>query len=541
MSTRNINLLSKYESAFAEKSWNDLLNLLNPKLFITHDFEELIAFPLLAKVAQILVTEDPIVPNNIKIACLKCMGNSCYNSYVHKDYASTNTEHGRYCHKLYSMLANNEKLKEIQISNSYPFDSYFPYEGVIEWTSTFITSCKINSDLPDEEVEILRLCIQFLCNLFTFACKDNSFPDSYNIPQYLYDTNLKNIIIDVTNVDHIQLVRASCGFIHNALKEFGEEIFTNAEKTRIFSQLLKPIKSGFESAREAMMLLLCQTRVLQSAYNNITTEDKVYLLQLIYNELSNSTNDSQEEYVLANDTIRFLIERFCRRSDLILETVDTHIDEMESTEIVILLDILGTLTSGSYKEYSFLKGYKSLLINCTYLLKSIQMIGKQSDNYFTPLQKLSDVALAMQEARNNEPESSSNGVEVARNETEENSVKCDLQSHPAFGFKAGLIRIIGNMSYRNKECQDLLREMDAIPLLLDCCNIDARNPLIMQWTILALRNLCEDNPANQKIIQDCTRVGIVENSVLQEMGVTLHEDEEERKVGIVPLPRDEKS
>ncbi|KOC62082.1 Ataxin-10 [Habropoda laboriosa] len=83
--------------------------------------------------------------------------------------------------------------------------------------------------------------------------------------------------------------------------------------------------------------------------------------------------------------------------------------------------------------------------------------------------------------------------------------------------------------------------MEAVPLLLDCCNIDARNPLIMQWTILALRNLCEDNPANQEIIRNYTRVGVVENSVLQEMGVTLHEDEEGRKMGIVPLPREEKS
>ncbi|XP_017793635.1 PREDICTED: uncharacterized protein LOC108575372 [Habropoda laboriosa] len=544
MGTRNINLISKYESAFAEENWNELFNLLNPKLFITPESEELIAFPLLAKVAQILIIEDPIVPNNIKIACLKCLGNSCYNSYIHKNYASTNIEQATY-HKLYSMLANNENLKEIQSSNSYPFDSHFPYEGVIEWASNFITSCKINSVLLDEKLEILRLCIQFLCNLFTCAYKDSSFPDCYNIPQYLYDTNLKGVIINITSLDHIQLVRASCIFIHNALKEFGEEVFTETEKTQIFSQLLKPIKDGFESAREALMILLCQTKVLQSAYKNMTTENKLFLLELIYNEVSKSTHKSKEEYVFTDDTVIFLIERFCRISDLILKTVDTYVgayvDEIDPTEIVILHDILGILTSGSYKEYSILKGYKSLLVNCTYLLKSIQIIGKQSHNYFTPLQKLSDVALAMQEARNNEPETNSNSTKAKGNESETNSAESNLQSHPAFGFKAGLIRIIGNMSYRNKECQDLLREMEAVPLLLDCCNIDARNPLIMQWTILALRNLCEDNPANQEIIRNYTRVGVVENSVLQEMGVTLHEDEEGRKMGIVPLPREEKS
>lgn len=62
--------------------------------------------------------------------------------------------------------------------------------------------------------------------------------------------------------------------------------------------------------------------------------------------------------------------------------------------------------------------------------------------------------------------------------------------------------------------------------------------VIMQWTILALRNLCEDNPSNQEIIRNSSRIGVVENSVLQEMGVMLHEDEEGKKIGIVPLPRE---
>ena len=50
---------------------------------------------------------------------------------------------------------------------------------------------------------------------------------------------------------------------------------------------------------------------------------------------------------------------------VIFKTVDTCLDEIEPTEIVILLDILGVLTSRSCEEYSFLKDHKSLLINCT--------------------------------------------------------------------------------------------------------------------------------------------------------------------------------
>ena len=37
MNNRDINLLPKFKFAFAEKDWNELLNLLNPKMFKPFD------------------------------------------------------------------------------------------------------------------------------------------------------------------------------------------------------------------------------------------------------------------------------------------------------------------------------------------------------------------------------------------------------------------------------------------------------------------------------------------------------------------------
>lgn len=91
------------------------------------------------------------------------------------------------------MSTNAENLKEI--CDSYLFDSHFPYEGVIEWTSNFIILHKNDNNLTDKQIEILRLCIQLLCNLFTFASKDSNFPDEYNTPTYLNDTSLKSAIM----------------------------------------------------------------------------------------------------------------------------------------------------------------------------------------------------------------------------------------------------------------------------------------------------------------------------------------------------------
>jgi len=98
----------------------------------------------------------------------------------------------------------------------------------------------------------------------------------------------------------------------------------------------------------------------------------------------------------------------------------------------------------------------------------------------------------------------------------------DMHAHPAFGFKAALVRLVGNMCWRHKENQDTAREMEVIPLIMDCCNIDARNPLIIQWAVLAMRNLCEDNLENQQVVACVDRQGQVDTKRLSDLGLHLN-------------------
>uniref|UniRef100_A0A1E1WS54 Ataxin-10 n=1 Tax=Pectinophora gossypiella TaxID=13191 RepID=A0A1E1WS54_PECGO len=112
-----------------------------------------------------------------------------------------------------------------------------------------------------------------------------------------------------------------------------------------------------------------------------------------------------------------------------------------------------------------------------------------------------------------------------------------VERHVAFGFKASLVRTLGNLCWKNQENKRQIRELEVIPVLLDCCNIDARNPLIMQWVIFAVRNLCENCPENQEVISKMTLQGPVDNEVLQEMGLTLHTDAQGNSIKVAPLPR----
>lgn len=58
--------------------------------------------------------------------------------------------------------------------------------------------------------------------------------------------------------------------------------------------------------------------------------------------------------------------------------------------------------------------------------------------------------------------------------------------------------------------------------------------VIMQWCILAIKNLCDGNPANQSIIGSLTKQGVVDSSLLQELGLTLHADGNS-EISVVPM------
>jgi hypothetical protein len=67
------------------------------------------------------------------------------------------------------------------------------------------------------------------------------------------------------------------------------------------------------------------------------------------------------------------------------------------------------------------------------------------------------------------------------------------------GLKRDLVRVIANMCYQDRESQDAVRELGGIPLVLSCTCIDENNPYSREWSIVAVRNLCENNLHNQKV------------------------------------------
>ncbi|KAF2074136.1 hypothetical protein CYY_004539 [Polysphondylium violaceum] len=96
------------------------------------------------------------------------------------------------------------------------------------------------------------------------------------------------------------------------------------------------------------------------------------------------------------------------------------------------------------------------------------------------------------------------------------NINCETEDK---GFKKDLIRILGNLAYKNKANQDEIRELGGIELILNHCRFDVKNPYIKEWSVFAIRNLCEENQKNQMVIENLRNQGVANAEELESLGI----------------------
>ena len=154
------------------------------------------------------------------------------------------------------------------------------------------------------------------------------------------------------------------------------------------------------------------------------------------------------------------------RSDEADETRKKVWIELENQAKLLLLDVLGELTIDQTVVKT--ESSRKLLISLLQELQRVWELGRQN-----PTTKSYQAAGSTPQAR--------------------------TKGEP-LGYRSSLIRLIGNLCFRHTEHQDLVRENGNLPLFLSHCNTDEANPMIREWSLVALRNLCEGNEANQAYI-----------------------------------------
>ncbi|XP_034296250.1 ataxin-10 isoform X1 [Pantherophis guttatus] len=226
-------------------------------------------------------------------------------------------------------------------------------------------------------------------------------------------------------------------------------------------------------------LLKCP-ELVKDLYAKLSDPERTFLLELILSEMKGSS------VLIGEEMATFLAASFEEKCRSVLRLVSTTNDDEEALVAIRLLDVLCEATSNP-GELQPLQACPDLLEVAISLLKLVHLAGKQTTNIFTITYS-----------------------------TEQEEI-----SHPAVGFKSHLIRLIGNLCYRNKGNQDKVYELNGIPLILDNCSIDDNNPFINQWAVYAIHNLTEENERNQEFIARMEQQGPADNPVLESLGLKI--------------------
>ncbi|XP_014238916.1 uncharacterized protein LOC106660461 [Trichogramma pretiosum] len=560
-----MDLCQQWLDCIEKQDWHSLAAFAKPADFVIKTIpSDLDNFLKTVKAAELVVDEsDSKLPLKAKIIFLKCISNSCLDGYKDEKYnIKSSTNSNNFYQNLYEEASGWTSVnKENGIENGgskensiYPYTKYFPYEHIIIWVVKTISEfgeLESKKSLVEEQVELLCVGLRFLCNFLAFAINLSYGNDKSAIPSYFNDEKFKNAVIEFVSNEKIPIVKVSCCFVNNMIKNFDKSFHDSMDMIKLTKKLMKSTISDVYVAWDTLSILLQKSYYLRDIYDKIEEDKdkdkdenkdkdekkkeeyeggKLHLLDIIYQEVSSNVHKvgDEKKFILHEDVVEYLSDKFKRNCDIILNTKDGKLKNIEPTEVSIILDILGILTSNPNGDEAIkLRDDRSLLISSTYLLKAIQMVGKEPNNFFTPIQKLSELSLA-------------DNYDCCRDDkTESADHVCarTIKTHPAYGFKVGLIRLIGNLVYQHEKNQNLVRENQGIPLLLDCCNLDARNPLIIQWTTLAIRNLLENNKENQEIIRKSVKIGQIDSATMRELGLTLNENSDGDAIGIIPLPK----
>ncbi|EPT01859.1 hypothetical protein FOMPIDRAFT_54085 [Fomitopsis schrenkii] len=68
--------------------------------------------------------------------------------------------------------------------------------------------------------------------------------------------------------------------------------------------------------------------------------------------------------------------------------------------------------------------------------------------------------------------------------------------------KRDLVRLLGIIAVDDRGVQDRVRECGGIPVVMNLCVVDDRNPYMKEHAILALRNLLHGNSVNQEVVKE---------------------------------------
>uniref|UniRef100_A0A182S767 Ataxin-10 n=1 Tax=Anopheles maculatus TaxID=74869 RepID=A0A182S767_9DIPT len=278
------------------------------------------------------------------------------------------------------------------------------------------------------------------------------------------------------------------GFIYKAvsldLAEILNRLLENVEANRLAQTDLPEFVCIF------LEYLIAESNEMVQVLETMDVTKKLLLFRYLIEYIR---QEDRRIHPIHPDVFKHLLAEFKKKSDLILKTDNVQLDAQDTEEAFTLLVLVADATC--VEPYgSFLRHDGGLFLNLGCLLRQMQLLGKsETKNMFTPVQKIEEI------------------LKIKQGESE-----LDIETQISYSLRSAVVKALANLTYKSKKNQKLAREMDIIAAILECTNLDARNPLIKEWSILAIHNLCDDNLENQQFIAGLKKLGDAENTLITE-------------------------
>lgn len=329
-----------------------------------------------------------------------------------------------------------------------------------------------------------QLCFQMLVN----ACSGNAATQ-----RLIWSTHKRTFfaVIDQPSHPHAELCRMIVYMM--LLNDVPDTAEAKTLLKSIIAQYRAEIDAKTATIPEHLQFCLeyfcCHRRQMLPLYAPLDDHERVAFLQFTSDYLRQPADGDdavEQRAVVSKDLVHYWCKEFKKKSDCVLKTEHSYVNSIHPREVYALLEVISTM-SGHVDYAAQLAADNSLFLNAGTLLAAISALGQKSQNVFTPVSKLD---------------------QIAPNSRESAAIEGDI----SYDLKAMLVRVVANLAYRNERNQELAREMDILLAVLNCTSVDARNPLIKEWSVLAIRNLCDGCAENQAIIAGLMKVGDADNS-----------------------------
>ncbi|XP_051748143.1 ataxin-10 isoform X3 [Ctenopharyngodon idella] len=275
---------------------------------------------------------------------------------------------------------------------------------------------KISSGGSNDIYDALRCGVQFLGNIAVGnqLCKDD-----------IWELGFPHIFRDLLELPDEKAVSYTCMVIHTCLDEHKtEQLVKDTQQLKLSLKIMDLCRSLPDvdwTIFIATQHFLKSSELIRKMYTEMTNDARLTLLELILAQLG--VAEKEKDCLMPLSVAQFLASCFTDHCRAVLTLSSESSDDQAAMVVIRLLDILCEMTSDC-KEFMALQDHAGLLSTTVDLLKEVHLLGKTSKNVFTAAH---DFSLTRPGG---------------------------ADTHPVFGFKAQLIRLIGNLCHSHIVNQD---------------------------------------------------------------------------------------